>query len=397
MPAVCASVLDGTKISVSSRALRIDESNAQRDVLNLVVADPDRERLASVHTATSEDGKRHDVAIDDDIGLHLEFGRRFVFFYLRSEAAVASVSAPRRSMTEVLMGAASQSRLPAKPRTGVNGSCTALDKLQGDIIDMLHSQKLRFPADLCDSDGTYIVRSLARALWSIDGNHATLQSAVKHNGVPPLSRVFEDFDGYNNWRAKKLKKPQLSADRLKDYGNILLGMLGKPVLRSAAFKEFKLHVEGLAETLLQYSNYLAKAAVESASRRSMDHVVRPLSEFSNLEIRPAEDDGENGSSQEANLQSLLESAGDWKFVEFNSTAVLGDACTVHLRYKFMNSFRLKFPVLVYTYAVGGNVDNIVFMSKIPGGLSQSECLTKSNSIVEELKPKLPQFHTRHIR
>ena len=96
------------------------------------------------------------------------------------------------------------------------------------------------------------------------------------------------------------------------------------------------------------------------------------------------------------MQSFLDSAGDWNLVEFDGAAVLGDDVTTHTRYMFLKSFRLTFPVLVYRYAVGGNVGSIVFMSKVPTGLTQSEYLTKSNCVIEELKPKLPQYHTRQM-
>ena len=287
MPAVCASVLDGTRLSVDGRVLRIDNSVTLGVILELIVADPaDRDRFSAVQTSTSEAANRKDAALDDDVGMHLEFGRRFIFFYLRSAISHDTPPAPqpRRSVADVLMRTVRETRLPARPRSGPDGAMTALDRLQSDLIDWFDGQKLGFPADMCDSEGMYVVRSLGRALWCIDGHHSTLQSAVKHNGVSPLPTVWDRFDEYNDWRAKKLKKPQLSASRMKDHGELLLGMLGKSMLRTAVFSDFRHQVEALAQSLLTYAEYLVKAAAETATRQAMDHVVRPLSEFSDVEI-----------------------------------------------------------------------------------------------------------------
>ena len=321
------------------------------------------------------------------------------FFNLRSEIPSEPISTPRRSLSDVMMGAARSCHLPAKPTTGANGTQTSMDRLQGDLIDWLESAGLKFPHDLCDSEGVYIVRSLARALWMIDGNHSTLQAAVKHNSVPPLPPVWQRFDGYNDWRAKKLHKPRSSTEKMRDSGNLLLGMLGKPVIRTARWKEFREQVEGLARTLLKYSQYLSEAAKASTSRQSLDHVVRPVSQFSDLEVRSAADSDTAWcvSDRELRLEETLQSAGDWMMVEFDGSAILGDSASVNTRYQFLKSFKLTFPVLMYTYAAGGNVGNIIFMCKIPDGLSPSECLTKSNAVVAELKPKLPEYHTRQMR
>ena len=89
-------------------------------------------------------------------------------------------TSPAHSHADILMTAAKLQRLPEKPKTGAKNSYTSLDRMHGDLIDYLQQSGLGFPNDLCDSEGMYIIRSLARALWAIDGHHETLQNASKH-------------------------------------------------------------------------------------------------------------------------------------------------------------------------------------------------------------------------
>ena len=60
--------------------------------------------IVSLHTATSESGKRQDGSLEDDIGLHLDFGRRFIYLFLRSAAAdtacTSSAASARRSLSD---------------------------------------------------------------------------------------------------------------------------------------------------------------------------------------------------------------------------------------------------------------------------------------------------------
>ena len=112
-------------------------------------------RLHSVFTAASAEGIHLDAAPDNKVSLHVEFGRRHVFFHLRSpfdsEDAdpTASTSQPACSINDVLLEAASKTRLPSVPKSGSENISTALDTLTGDVFSYLAESKLRFPADLC--------------------------------------------------------------------------------------------------------------------------------------------------------------------------------------------------------------------------------------------------------
>eukprot|EP00117_Sycon_ciliatum_P050684 scpid23387/ scgid35748/ len=398
-------VTDGGKPCCKGRLVKVDDDSTLASILQLVCPDLElqdgMQDGVSVKSASSADGKQEDGQLDDCAGIHVEFGRRHLFFVVQnSPPAEVPQSAPRRSIDDALMAAAAQRRLPSAPKSGPNGTATALDTLVGEVIEVLRSRYLGFPADLCDSEGLYVVRSIARALWTIDGHHSTLTHFVQHNGdVPAMPPAWAQFAGkvFNDYQAKKKKRPQMSAKSLHDHAGILFGMLDKPVLRTSAWKELSQDIDALATIMEKYSITLDRAAAQAEERRSFDHVVRPLSQFSDIEIRSATNEVRVLTVQEQRLLDAVSAAGEWEPVELSSAGILGEDFTAMQKLWFLQSFKLNASVAVYRYAVGGAVGTIVFFWLLPHECSPSDIATKSNMVVEKLRPSIPQYHTRQMR
>ena len=117
-------------------------------------------------------------------------------------------------------------------------------------------------------------------------------------------------------------------------------MLDKAVLRRPGRKLFRDDVEGLALTLAKYSEVLKKASADATARQSLDHVVRPLSQYSDIELRSshASECAHAESKEESNLQLTLDDAGDWQPVEFDAVAVLCEYVTAMQWHRFLQSF-----------------------------------------------------------
>ena len=79
MPTVAVTVLDGSDVIWSGRLVRVDESDKLKDIL---VPEEDVQRLEKVQSAVSDSSARYDADGDDEVGVHLEFGRRYVYFRL---------------------------------------------------------------------------------------------------------------------------------------------------------------------------------------------------------------------------------------------------------------------------------------------------------------------------
>ena len=90
MAAMLVAVFEENKVLCRGRLLRV--SDVDTSLLSMLqglfstsgTSESVAKRLHSVFTAASEEGIHLDVVPDDNVSLHVEFGRRHVFFHLRS-------------------------------------------------------------------------------------------------------------------------------------------------------------------------------------------------------------------------------------------------------------------------------------------------------------------------
>ena len=103
-----------------------------------------------------------------------------------------------RNAFTVLMESRNERRLPSKYDS---------DKLQGDqrmfndFIDLLGAMNIGWTPDLVGSVGEKYVKVIVSALWYIDPCRKQFVECSIH-----LPTVLNQFQGYNDWKAKKTKK-----------------------------------------------------------------------------------------------------------------------------------------------------------------------------------------------
>lgn len=78
-----------------------------------------------------------------------------------------------------------------------------------DVVDMLGAMNIGWTPDIVGSVGENCIKVLVSSLWYIDPCRKQFVERSIH--LPP---VLDPFEGYNNWKAKKEKKPQLLCDGL---------------------------------------------------------------------------------------------------------------------------------------------------------------------------------------
>lgn len=92
-----------------------------------------------------------------------------------------------------------------------------------------------------------------------------------------MPSVFDDFQGYNEHRRKKLKAQPLQSDQLKSHAETLFGLCNRPVMRtSEAWEKAYEDIKSLAQCLLSYHEYLEAKKVQSEDNRNMDHPARQI-------------------------------------------------------------------------------------------------------------------------
>ena len=392
---VCVTVNRGNKILTDGLLVNVISTSSLRELLenmDLVLADDD---TVVVKCATTENGKQYDADLSNTVEQLLEFGRKYISF---SVTTVTRAEVPAvKPLAPIFTQQARRDCLPQTPSSGAGGTQTAKDKLFQDVVNYLKKLKIGFAADICDSEGAYVVRSLTNALWSIDGCHNSLETLHEHRAVPQLDSTWYEFRGYNDYAAKKTKKPQLSATSLSSNSSILFGMLQKSCLQGKRWDSFRSGIEALAILFNKCALELNKDLVKAASRNRLSDVVRPISSYANVEVREAASFTYTMSSLESKLMTALASAGEYEPVYFSEVEILKCHLTPMQRYTFLRGFKLHIPVDVYRYSLGGNVGTMVFMWKAPADRPPSEVATRTASICEALKKDIPQYHTRHMR
>ena len=78
-----------------------------------------------------------------------------------------------------------------------------------DLLEYLGHLKVGWSRDCMETIGKRFVSSLQDTLWYLDGQHSKF---AERGLVLPIR--LSRFVGYNDWRAKKAKQPQLSQDNL---------------------------------------------------------------------------------------------------------------------------------------------------------------------------------------
>ena len=70
------------------------------------------------------------------------------------------------------------------------------------------------------------------------------------------------------------------------------------------------------------------------------------------------------------------------------------------RYNFLQCLEktgLPFPIMLLMSSSGNNLGNLSFVWKVGSDDSIEQCFQTSQTVIEQTKPQLPQFHTRIMR
>ena len=103
--------------------------------------------------------------------------------------------------------------------------------------------KVDWRRDSVASVGKSLTQKLTRALWYIDPHH---DKFVAHGTL----------EGYNDYKRKKERVPQLSAVQLNEHVQELSALLMQPWFTIKRFELLRQEVEGLVGAMHKYCEYL---------------------------------------------------------------------------------------------------------------------------------------------
>ena len=134
--------------------------------------------------------------------------------------------------------------------------------------------------DRVETVGKKCVKVLCGALWYLDPHHNRFRDRSL-----ALPACFEKFQGYNDWKKKKEKCPQLSQAELDRHVQAVSALLSQPWSHKACFKPLQSKLVELVESMKQYLSYLKKHNEAMNVVHSSTSILRPVEENILLETR----------------------------------------------------------------------------------------------------------------
>ena len=291
----------------------------------------------------------HAVPIDAPLMLLDRFRCLFVCFYL-TLLATAQVQVPCRSAFHVLMQQSRELHLPPVVDTlRLRGD----QRVRNDLLKVLGELKIGWPPDIVNSAGEEFVRKLSATLWYLDCHHANF----KNQGIK-IPTLFLRFEGYNDYIAKKQKKPRLSKEGLNEHLRNLSALLCQPWFCRPRFVVLRENVEKLTEAVHSYVEYLDRHNQHVQSQHASPVPVRCADDFSDMRTITAVD-GPVGEAY-VELDKALSDLPLYKPVCLNDFCP--DDC--YQRKTWLTHLSLPYPIKEYRYAYGNQLGTVSFAWKI---------------------------------
>ena len=194
----------------------------------------------------------------------------------------------------VLMASQRERHLPSK----LGGDAPRSDqRLRNDLFGMLAAMNVGWSPHLVTTVGERCVKVLTSALWYIDPCHKQF-----HDRSISLPPIVDRFEGCNDWKAKKIKKPQLSMEGLNLHLEQLTSLLNQPWLFSSSFKQLRETIDALAEAFNIYHSYLKQQSNAYSVNQASLTPARTISESITLILVEVVS---QCSSQYADIQTAL--------------------------------------------------------------------------------------------
>ena len=241
-----------------------------------------------------------------------------------------------------------------------------------------------------DGLGKKFVSSLVSCLWYIDGRrHVFEKQGCK------LPNFVSCFDGYNRPELSKHRKcttENMCSSTIRSLSSTLFSCLQSAYWNKPKFARFKPCIEQFADALSQYCDLLASQNKRTKEVHSSPIPIRQLSDSLSITII------KKSATRSPCYDEIFRVLSGLNFYQH---ICLTDLCPEEPceKYMFIKNLKsgLNIPVISLTYSTGNNCGNMNFLWKYGEMESMETIFDKSTSVVEIIKPLLPQYHTRAMK
>ena len=218
---------------------------------------------------------------------------------------------------------------------------------------------------------------MCNSLWYVTNQHTVINDAAAQRKdlieIPPF---FENYQGYNDIKRKKVKEQPLSCTLLYSHSQALYSICNRHVMKyNPEWEKMQESIKGVADCFAAYKNYLTEQKQVQGNIRTLDHPVRQVSDECVVEARaktlspiPAE---------YKILDEEVKKAGVLCPVFFDECKHIHEPFTNNTqRFRFLEKLQLSAPVDMFKYAPGGSYTTVVVcLIQVDESRSDNEKLT----------------------
>ena len=202
------------------------------------------------------------------------------------------------------------------------------------------------------------------------------------------------YDVPERSKHRKRSLQNLSSDTLKAHSHSLFSILQGSYWKRKHWQGFHVEVQSLAGSITQYTDYLNRQNKKMLLRHVSEVPMRNLADSMSISYHKA-------TTQSLlplflKLDAAIENAGEYDHFSLNEF-IPDDP---RKRYEFLQSLSrngIRFPIIICTHSSGNNTGNTHFVWRVPNTGRVEEIFSRSQQVVERIRPQLPIFHTRVMR
>ena len=271
-----------------------------------------------------------------------------------------------------------KSELPSRITTPRNNK----DRMFNDLVDLFEEKQWKW-SDGGDTHGRHFVSNLRDALWYIDGHHSTLEA--RSFSIP---EPFDRFEGYNVPEKSKHRKRQtcnMSFDILLKHVAVLKESQLSSWMQQSGWVQLKECVSKLTTVIDDYCMYLRQQCkIRHNSVADSDSGTMTV-----LPIIPVV------SSRLTPLNNIVKEKQCYDKVYVNDYT----GADPKNKYQYVQDLRkgLTVATVLYTFSLGSNLGNYLFLWRIPHGVSLEAATNENVRIINEIKKSLPIYHSRALK
>ncbi|XP_053389760.1 uncharacterized protein LOC128552729 [Mercenaria mercenaria] len=271
------------------------------------------------------------------------------------------------------------------------------DELYNDVVKLMTQKNLKMPKWSVSDEGEYVVQVITSALWCLTNHHLTINDAAKTSkDVIEVPKLFETFQGYNDFKRKKLKSQPLSQELCDSHGNASMNIVTRPVFHSDVhWQQFREDIDNLASCFAHYKMYLENRLKNQTLRQGQLNPPRTVGNDISVEFRaktPYVYEKYKLFDEEIKNCDFL------KPVLFDENVHLTTPFENRMQMKrFFDNLSLSVNVDLYRYCPGGGVSTIMFVAKVPENRSDNDAHIHPVRVIAQINDKLPEYHTRAMK